>query len=884
MADSKIVITAGLSIPESVNTIENDLKKVSNELDAKQALKITCHIDTKNIQHLQSQLNSLSKGLKINVGGIESGKIDNKSITNVANSFNEANNKALVLKKTLADLEDRFTEPFNAVFDTDGLINAERTMSVIQSRLSSLGTVTVEGKYNEQNATDSINRVIATIKATSGEVRTLNFLLDETDDKFKLLNSSYSDKGVGKVQQDLARLSKELANFEASHKSIESGLVEPLTAARNAIIDLDAGVGSVESAQKALDSLKTAAAEIGVNLKTTGSSFNIFDNASNKAKNFDNEIKTLELDISNLNQGSNKTNLAESLDNAKEKAQQLQNIEDQLGKGVEWSKSYKEVSELLQKITNDLKVVQGEEKKAFRDDVKLANFSNRIKRLSADMNAYASANQRAVDSTKQMTSGISFADEWTRLSTEMAKGANLSDIELKNLTTDMAVFKKEAKAAGLEGETAFQKFANAFKLVSTYISANQIINMVTRQIRSAVTELQTVDERLTEISKTSDRTNESLRNLGNTAFDTASKYGRTASDYLLGVQEMSRAGFGEVESENLAELSILAQAAGDMTAEMANEYLIATNAAYKLDGSVEKLTSALDSQNYITNHNALNMENLSQATKVAASQAAASGVAIDELTAAVGTMVATTQQGGDVAGRAFKGILMNLQQVKATADDIGDGGEDITTESLSKYEAAAKALGVSLKEVRNGVLQLRDPMEILRELSIAVQNEAEGSIKVANLISSVGGKFRGNQLIALLNNWETYEKMMSEYNSDNAVGSAMKEAEKSANNWSGSINQLKDSWAKLTNQFINSDNAISVVQSLNKVVKNLTESATTGTLKTLADGITNIIKLVGDLSDKFGAMPLLIGSILTVKGKGRPNRICLFTHRCDLCA
>ena len=31
---------------------------------------------------------------------------------------------------------------------------------------------------------------------------------------------------------------------------------------------------------------------------------------------------------------------------------------------------------------------------------------------------------------------------------------------------------------------------------------------------------------------------------------------------------------------------------------------------------------------------------------------------------------------------------MNLQQVKGTAEDIGDGGEDITTESLTKYENA----------------------------------------------------------------------------------------------------------------------------------------------------------------------------------------------------
>ena len=84
---------------------------------------------------------------------------------------------------------------------------------------------------------------------------------------------------------------------------------------------------------------------------------------------------------------------------------------------------------------------------------------------------------------------------------------------------------------------------------------------------------------------------------------------------------------------------------------------------------------------------------------------------------------------------------MNLQAVKGTAEDIGDGGEDITDESLTKYEKACADLGVALKEVKNGVLQLRDPMVILEELANAVSKEAEGSIKVANLINAVGGKF-----------------------------------------------------------------------------------------------------------------------------------------------
>lgn len=491
---------------------------------------------------------------------------------------------------------------------------------------------------------------------------------------------------------------------------------------------------------------------------------------------------------------------------------------------------------------------------------------NKIKKLSADMKAYAVANERAVESQKKMSTGQTFAEEWVRLTREMARGAELTDAEVKKLSAEFRIFGKEAEAAGLKGENALGKFFNSFKVISTYFSASRLITLVTSQIRSAVSELQTLDDRLTEISKTSDRTAESLQKLGESSFQTASQYGRTASDYLLGVQEMSRAGFGEEQSEQLAELSILAQAAGDMTAEMANQYIIATNAAYGLEGNEKKLNEVLDSQNYITNHNAVNMEHLTTATKLAASQAAASGVAIDELTAAVGTMVAVTQQGGDQAGRAFKGILMNIQQVKASASDIGDGGADITAESLSKYEKATAALGVSLKEVRNGTLQLREPMAVLRDLAEAVGKESENSIKVANLISAVGGKFRGNQLIALLQNWDTYEKMLSEFNSDEAMGSALEEAKKSANNWAGSLNKVKNSWAELVNQIANSENMKSMLNSINEIIKSLTDSAATGGLKVLSDAVVGLLKSVSSLTQAFGALPVAMTGIAAVMG------------------
>lgn len=225
------------------------------------------------------------------------------------------------------------------------------------------------------------------------------------------------------------------------------------------------------------------------------------------------------------------------------------------------------------------------------------------------------------------------------------------------------------------------------------------------------------------------------------------------------------------------------------------------------------------------------MKDLAQATKIAASQSASSGISIEKSTAAMGTMIATTRQGGDIAARAWKGILMNLQQVEGEVDD----GEIIDADSLSKYEKACETLGVSLKEVKNGVISLRDPMKILEELSNAYTSLDESDSRRANLISAVGGKYRGNQLNALLENWTLYEKMLDDYASGS--GSAMEEAMKSANNLSGSLNRLGNTWTSIVNNVIDTDALISVTNGFNSVLSVVeTLTSTLGSLGTIGIG------------------------------------------------
>jgi len=243
---------------------------------------------------------------------------------------------------------------------------------------------------------------------------------------------------------------------------------------------------------------------------------------------------------------------------------------------------------------------------------------------------------------------------------------------------------------------------------------------------------------MVNIAKVTNLSAEAMENLKNSSFEAANAFGRTAQDYLKSIGEFSRAGY-EDKSADLAKISLLSQNVGELTAEQANSFLLATDAAYKYKGSQEALMGVLDGVNIIDNKFATSIQKVSEGITVAGSIASNASVGINELSAAVGTMTAITQRSGNEAGRAFRGILMNIRQVKGETED----GEIIDDEALSKSAKALEDVGIKVHEMRNGIEELKNPMDVLKNLS-----EVWGSLstmKTAPIIEALGGKYRGNE-------------------------------------------------------------------------------------------------------------------------------------------
>lgn len=123
--------------------------------------------------------------------------------------------------------------------------------------------------------------------------------------------------------------------------------------------------------------------------------------------------------------------------------------------------------------------------------------------------------------------------------------------------------------------------------------ASGVYSFISRNLKEALDEMKGVDTQLTNIQKVSQMSKAAIKELGDEAFATASKYGVSAEEYLSAVYTFQKAGLGDSASQ-LGELATKTMLVGDTTADVASKFLIASNAAWQLEGSMSALSKIVD--------------------------------------------------------------------------------------------------------------------------------------------------------------------------------------------------------------------------------------------------------------------------------------------------
>lgn len=276
-----------------------------------------------------------------------------------------------------------------------------------------------------------------------------------------------------------------------------------------------------------------------------------------------------------------------------------------------------------------------------------------------------------------------------------------------------------------------------------------------------------------------------------------------------------------------------------MAAELAGQYIAATDRAFQLGGSVARLAELLDGTAAVSSRNAIGLSELTEAMSLAGPLAASLGLGADEAAAALGTIASAAGQGGQEAADSLEGILLNIRQV-------ADEGEGVSAEGIREFEAACRSLGVSLEETRDGAIALRSPMDVLGELSEAYSTLGPDDPRRSGLPEALGGS-QAEALDALLSNYGAYEKMLGDY--AGGVGSLSAQAGLAADSWGASMSRLSGTWEEALGNIADPAAVSSVLDALDGVL-----SATAG-----------ITEALGPL----GSLGLGAGLLASLKDVGR---------------
>lgn len=346
-----------------------------------------------------------------------------------------------------------------------------------------------------------------------------------------------------------------------------------------------------------------------------------------------------------------------------------------------------------------------------------------------------------------------------------------------------------------------------------------VLRKITQSFREAFTEMKNVDTQLTNISKVSGKTGEELAAIGDRAYDTASKYGEAASTYLASVYNMQKAGMGD-QSEAMGELAIKTMLVGDTTEDVASKFLIASNAAWQLDGNMSRLTQIVDEADYINNNYATSLDKLAAGMPIVASIAAQTGMTAEETMAAIGTITAATQESGTKAATALRALILNISgQVGKYLTEEGEEFE-VTEKSVKSMQGLLEKYAKTEMDAAKAAGQLIDPMTAIQAIFKGMKEDDLTDVELFNLLSGMGGKLRTNQLTALVQNFDTlYTDMMN--GMKNAAGTADKEIDLMMNSWERKSQKLKNTWTEFIADIVETDTIKGGIDLLTNLISGL---------------------------------------------------------------
>lgn len=793
---------------------------------------IKIKIDDENIK---SQINNLRKqiqslgNIKINLGGssVSNGGVK-KNVSDITTAYNDLiklQSRINSIRLKISGLDS--TKNSGQITELSGQLN--RLMADYNNLYQT---------FSKQFSTEQIDNLNRAFETTNGKITALDAKMQDTSN-IKQRETAYKQllttakqidslelkigslKAIGGNSSQISVLESQLESLRNEYQSLATSLQGQLSTSQLSKLGQ-----SFYDTQSKLEQLNAKIADTKAKMAS-----NIKTDISNG--NLENQVSQIESRFNSLNIKS------DEVSTHIEKLKSLMSTMDSSDDIESVVADYEVFKNTLETVTNKVSLLQREQKSA--------NMATKLEQSRTALNSQI--------------------DVWLKDNSAAAKqfGAQLQNIQaqiktadatqLQHLKAEFQEITRQAKLTDVATQSMGDKLKKQMNELSVYFSASFMMLQSIQTIKKMYDNVLKVDTAMTELYRVTDLTGDQYESLYKKMTTSAKKYGATLDDIISSTASWVRLGFDPDVSSQLSEVTAIYQHVTDLDYNTAVENLVTAYKGYQDEllevtngdqvAAVERVSDIFDK---LGNEMPVTAAQVGEGLTKCASVMEQAGATIEQATGMI-TGGGSITQDFDAFGTALKISTLRIKGMKGELEELGEDVDE-NINSVSKMQTQILNLTHGKVNIFEDDGQtFRNIYDIYNDIA-KVYGELSDT-DAANLLETIAGKNRANQILAMITNWDDVTKAVQK--ASNAEGTAAEENEKYMNSMQGKINALITSWQALSNTFLSSD-----------------------FLKGLIDGGNTLLSILDSITGTFDTLPTLITAVTAALSFKNIGRIKMF--------
>ena len=339
------------------------------------------------------------------------------------------------------------------------------------------------------------------------------------------------------------------------------------------------------------------------------------------------------------------------------------------------------------------------------------------------------------------------------------------------------------------------KMWDGLKRTASWQLQSSIIHGIMGSIQSAVGYAKDLNSSLNDIRIVTGQSTDQMAKFAKEANQAAKSLSTTTTDYTKASLIYYQQGLSDAEVKQRTEATIkMANVSGQSAEHVSSQMTAIWN---NFDNGSKSLQYYGDVITALGAKTASSSEEIAQGIQKFAAISDTIGLSYEYAASALATVTATTRESADVVGNAYKTLFSRIQGL-----NLGETLDDGTT--LNKYSAALAKVGISIKDSSGN---LKDMDSILNEMGSKWETLSKD--QQMGLAQTVAGVRQYTQLIALMDNWDTFQQNLQTAKSSSGTLDA--QAAFYAESWEAASDRVRASWEGLWDNLIDSEGFITVL-------------------------------------------------------------------------